>query len=878
MQITPERWRRIRTIFEAAIDRPTEDRGAFLDDACSGDDELLRQVGSLIVASEGSGEAMANAIADAAANPAATTRVGVPERVGRYRILDTLGEGGMGLVLLAERDDDSYHQEVAVKVIKQTLTSEEVVRRFENERQILADLDHSAIASLLDGGTTGEGVPFLVMEYVDGRPIDVYCREEGLTLEQRLVLFTKICDAVAHAHHRLVVHRDLKPTNILVTSDGRPKLLDFGIAKLLDPERAGAGLTRTGMAALTPEYASPEQVLGEPITTASEVYSLGVLLYELLVGHSPYGDSIQTPAAILKAICEERPERPSDARRRTQTAGAVTAAAKSKLGSDLDWILLTALRKEPERRYASVEELAQDLRALLDGRPVMAHPDTWHYRTAKWFRRHWKLAAAGILIVVALGAGLAARTIEAQRAERAAAEAERAAAESEAATEFLASLFFSANPYSPDAATTETTARDLLDLGAERLPTELADQPRVQARLSEQIAEIYLDLNLPEAARPLLEQAAAARGRLPEDLQALTGNMFFQGRLAAELGELDRSVDLLGKAVEMARQAYGEDSWVVALPLHEVGRNLGKLRRWEEAQAALEQVLAIREAQDPPDAPGLGAVHSELGVVIASRGDLGAASHHQQRAYELFRQAYGDRHPETNAVRGRLASLDFARRDYAAAAAARREVLALNRPVFGDHPRIAGDFVKLGDALRENGELDAAVEAFSEALVLLERIDKGGSPLAGSASAGLGRTFALQGADSQAEERLREATRLTPDDPGVLTDLGRFLLERQRATEAEAMLRNALAIVMDGYPEWRVASARRWVGASLIPQGRYAEAEQLLAEAYDGCSGDFVVQLRERRKVVERQVELYGAWGRAQQEEQARARLDEMED
>ncbi len=377
MQITPERWRRIRTIFEAVVERPTEERERFLDDACSGDPELLRQVGSLIVASEGAGEAMADAIADAAADTAATMRVGVPERVGHYRILDTLGEGGMGLVLLAERDDESYRQEVAVKVIKQTLTSEDVVRRFENERQILADLDHPAIARLLDGGTTEVGDPFLVMEHVEGRPINVYCREEGLDTEQRVQLFVEVCDAVSHAHHRLVVHRDLKPSNILVTADGSPKLLDFGIAKLLDPERAGAGLTRTGMAALTPEYASPEQVLGEPITTASDVYSLGVLLYELVVGRSPYGESVYTPAALVRAICEGRPERPSDVRRRdtfgdSDTSGAL--ATPRGLRKELDWILLTALRKEPERRYASVDELAKDLRRLPERAPRPRSP------------------------------------------------------------------------------------------------------------------------------------------------------------------------------------------------------------------------------------------------------------------------------------------------------------------------------------------------------------------------------------------------------------------------------------------------------------------------------------------------------------------------
>jgi len=871
MQITPDRWRRIRTIFEAAIERPTEDRGAFLDDACSGDPELLRQVGSLIVASEGAGEAMADAIADAAVDAAETTRVGVPERVGRYRILDTLGEGGMGLVLLAERDDDSYHQEVAVKVIRQTLTSKDVVRRFENERQILADLDHTAIARLLDGGATGEGEPFLVMEYVVGRPIDVYSREEDLDTDGRLRLFVEVCDAVSHAHHRLVVHRDLKPSNILVTADGSPKLLDFGIAKLLDPERAGAGLTRTGMAALTPEYASPEQVLGEPITTASDVYSLGVLLYELLVGRSPYGDSIQTPAAILKAICEERPERPSDARRQAASETAETDVPQSKLGSDLDWILLMALRKEPERRYASVEELAQDLRAVLDGRPVMAHPDTWHYRSAKWFRRHWKLALAGVLVVAALGAGVVARTMEAQRAEKAAVEATQLA-------EFLRSLFEAADPYQSETMTGETTARDLVDRGAERVTTELADQPELQARMAEILGEIYLNLGAPEKAIDLLETAGEQRSKLPEDPEALHLNLLYRGRLAKDLGEIEPALELFRRSAEEAAKAHGPRSSLVAKARVESGITLVEARRYEEATRILTGVLAIQDELDEPDRAVTVLAHATLGRAARHRADVDEAERQMRLALKVLHELYGDAHPDIAAVLGQLGSIANMRGDHETAAELKSQGIEMNRGLLGDHPTVVLSLNNLGKSLLEGGKNREAAEAYREAIDLYDRLALSDPDLRAQSLSQLGQALAAQGDDTAAEAAMREAVLAAPYHVTALQALGDHLLKRQRASDAESFYRRALEVTLDGYPGWRVASARFRVGSSLVPQGRYDEAEEFLNDAYDGLEGDGAFYVSARRTVAERMAELYDAWGRPQQAEQARALLGAMED
>jgi serine/threonine protein kinase len=404
--MTPERWVKIRDIFESIMDADADRRAAVLETACGGDESLKAEVQAMFDAGNSAGHMNGPVSAAAAVRQQVLAADPLEGRViGHYKILRRVGTGGMASVYAAARVDQEFHKIVAVKLVKPGMDSEEILRRFRTERQVLAGLEHPNIARLLDGGTTEQGIPYLVMEYVDGLPIDVYCDTHNLSLNERLELFQCVCEAVQYAHQNLVVHRDLKPSNILVNESGVPKLLDFGIAKLLRPEHAGqqAHLTQTHVRPMTPEYASPEQVRGDPINTASDVYSLGVLLYRLLSGHSPYRLKSAASTEIEQAICGVEPERPSVAITRLGAVPKIKAEkVRRQLRGDLDVIVMTALRKEPQRRYASVERFSEDIRRHLEGLPVTARKDTWTYRVSKFSTRHKAGVAIAALIALVL--------------------------------------------------------------------------------------------------------------------------------------------------------------------------------------------------------------------------------------------------------------------------------------------------------------------------------------------------------------------------------------------------------------------------------------------------------------------------------------------
>ncbi len=428
--MTPERWQQVMEVFDAVMALDPTQRSSHLEKACAADPELRHEVDTLLFSHQQAGTEFLNAPAanfsTGGAHPSiSVARVG--HRIGAYQVVAEIGHGGMGEVYRAVRADGQYEKQVAIKMVLVGYDSSYVLERFRTERQILASLDHPNIARLLDGGTTEQGVPYLVMELIDGIPIDKYCDAHQLTISERLQLFRQVCGAVQYAHQHLVIHRDIKPGNILVTQEGAPKLLDFGIAKIVSPTiEAGTTLGR----AMTPEYASPEQIRNEPITTATDVYSLGVVLYELLTGRYPYQADTNTPHELARAICEEAPARPSTAILRhdsgkTETPEQVSskregspARLRRRLAGDLDNIVLRALHKEPQRRYTSAERFADDLRRHLEGLPVTARQDSWSYRAGKFARRHRVGVAATALVLLALLGGIAATVHEARIAQR----------------------------------------------------------------------------------------------------------------------------------------------------------------------------------------------------------------------------------------------------------------------------------------------------------------------------------------------------------------------------------------------------------------------------------------------------------------------------
>lgn len=400
--MTPERWQEVKRLFDAALERPEAERTGFLDTSCGSDADLRREVTALLVALDDAGSRFEG--------PALVADPLLNRQLGPYRILRRLGTGGMGAVYLAARVDDQFRRLVAVKAIRPELLDEHTRRRFENERHTLAALEHPNIVRLLDGGATPDDIPYLVMDYVEGEPIDKYCNEHSLTTAERLDLFLPLCAAVQYAHQNLVVHRDLKPANVLVTREGVPKLMDFGIAKLLRPEYAGGavGLTRTSAQPMTPEFASPEQIMGRTVTTASDIYALGVVLFTLLTGHHPFEEQTKSSYELERAICETQPVKPSQ---------AAPPDRVRQLRGDLDTIVLTAMRKEPQKRYASAERLAEDIRRYQLGQPVSARGDSLGYRAQKFFLRHKLAAGASAAATVLLVALAVSNWINLRRAE-----------------------------------------------------------------------------------------------------------------------------------------------------------------------------------------------------------------------------------------------------------------------------------------------------------------------------------------------------------------------------------------------------------------------------------------------------------------------------
>ncbi|HKI00943.1 MAG TPA: serine/threonine-protein kinase [Thermoanaerobaculia bacterium] len=662
------------------------------------------------------------------------------ERVGRYRVLREIGRGGTAVIYLAERADDAFRQRVALKVLDRAPRDCEACSRFEQERQILASLDHPNIARLLDGGVDGRGLPYIVMELVEGQPIDQYCEERGLSVDERLALIQTVAGAVAHAHRRLVVHRDLKPSNILVTGAGEVKLLDFGIAKLLDSEVAGpwaAPATRTVMRVLTPEYACPEQVRGEAITTASDVYQLGLVLYELLTGRRAHGVAGGSLADLDRAVCAAEPPRPS------------AVAPGRGLAGDLDSIVMMALRKEPDRRYASPADLAADLQRHRSGLPVTAREDGLVYRTGKFVRRHRLAVAAAAAVVVSLVCGLGAALWQAEAATREA----RKAAE---VKDFLVRIFEVANP--DESRGRPVTARELLDRGVRRIEA-LKSEPEVQAELLAVAGISYRNLGVYDSARALLEKSLRLRRRLYGERSLATADVESDlGLLAFRAGDSGRAEVFHRAALATRRALLPADDTRVADSL--AGLAACALDRDQDVAAATlyQEALAIRRKRSGPVHPEVGKILNDLGMLRHRASDLDGAERLYREALAIQRQAYGPVHPEVADPLHNLGALLKTRGRLPEAEAVFREVIALETRLYGgDHPSMGDSWGYLGHVLRSRGDLAGAEAAYRRALAI-NRAKRGEGHFATvSARHNLGRLLVQRGLAAEAEPLLRQA-------------------------------------------------------------------------------------------------------------------------
>ncbi|NBC16515.1 MAG: protein kinase [Bacteroidetes bacterium] len=791
-------WSRIETVLSEALDLPPEERPAFLDAACA-DDEVRREVESLLeadahVAAEGflkdpapAGEQLLEWVSAQAAEAPITTG----QTVGAYRVVRPLGRGGMGAVYLAERADGTFDRRVALKVIKRGMDTDEVLRRFHDERQILATLDHPNIAQLFDGGVTDDGLPYFVMEYVEGQPIDAYCDAHRLSIEDRLRLFQTVCDAVQFAHQNLVVHRDLKPGNVLVTdgaaSDAaerasepaQVKLLDFGIAKVLDPESGPTfTVTQTTRRRLTPEYAAPEQVVGDRITTAADVYALGVILYELLTGHRPYRFDSRRVTDIEDTICEHVPDRPSTVASRTRTheGATITPATVSQqratapeqlrrtLSGDLDAITMKALRKEPEQRYATAAEFKADIENYLQGRPVTAQPSTFWYRTSRLIRRHKVPVLAACITALALigGAGVALwqASVAQQEAERANQEAETATA----ALDALVTMLTEVDPVNEQGVT--FTARDLVDAGLDELP-DLEEQPRAHATMMNVLGRVSLGVGFTDLAdslhrRALAVQRSALDAAHPDQAESLVR----LGRVQTERGAYDEAAATYRRALEVNPEHA--DAW----------GNLGLVMLYQgRIDAAIEHVRTAVE-HDPENVRLL----NNLGALYQYAGQREAA----QRAFE--RSVALD--PSYGAL-SNLATLTYYDNDYAEAARLYERALALNDEAYA----LWG---YLGAAYYWSGQRQAADSSYRRAITLAEAYRANTNPNDGALHAELASYHAMLGHDAdRVLPFARRALEFNPDDGAVLYTVAHAYEQIGRREAALDVLQQALDA---GYP------------------------------------------------------------------------------
>ncbi|MGC2238111.1 MAG: serine/threonine-protein kinase [Pyrinomonadaceae bacterium] len=737
--MNPDKWVQISSLFQLAAECEPERRAELLESKCSGDDALRREVEELLRSHEAGENFLANSPLEI---PALLLNYDLSnslegKHIGAYKILREIGRGGMGVVCLAIRDDDEFRKRVALKLVKRGMDSDEILNRFRNERQILASLDHPNIARILDGGTTDDGLPYFVMEYIEGESIGDYCDTRKLPTVERLKIFRKVCAAVSYAHQNLVVHRDLKPSNIVITPDGEPKLLDFGIAKLLKPDLFPQIVQATGILTrpMTLDYASPEQVRGLPITTTSDVYSLGVLLYELLTGHRPYHLKNQTVAEIERVICEEEPERPSAIVRRkevvtkfngeestispesiSRTREGHPRKLQQKLRGDLDKILLKALRKEPNRRYDSVEQFSEDIRRYLIDLPVLAHKDSFRYRSRKFLWRHkFSLTIGAFFIILIVGFAAAFRS-QAIRAEQQRLRAEKVSA-------FLAEIFKVSDPN--EAKGNTITAREILDKGAARVEQEMSDQPEVQAMLLETIGGVYDSLALYDNAQRLLEKSLQIRREVFGDMSEETaGALYHLSLVFQHKAEFKAAETTLEEALRIRQNLYGNESERTMETLTALGSIAYQREDYPAAENFFRRSLEIARRIFGKEHPSIPVKISNLANAVADKGDFDAAEPLYKEALDLSRKIFGSENENTARILDNFASFqNVSRENYDEAARLRQESLAIRRKLHGDLSRVvAFGLNNLAALLEKKKDYAAAESALRESLAIERKI------------------------------------------------------------------------------------------------------------------------------------------------------------
>ena len=847
VRISADRWRAVSPYLDSALDLSEGERAAWLAGLRRQDPGLADEIEGLLERHHALEQQ--DFLGQPPQLPLPHTSL-AGQTLGAYTLRSLIGTGGMGSVWLAERSDGRFEGVAAVKLLNASLLGRDGEARFRREGSILARLRHPHIAQLVDAGVSPLGQPYLVLERIDGERIDRHCDRRSLGIGDRIRLFLDVLAAVGHAHANLVVHRDIKPSNVLVDASGRVKLLDFGIAKLLEDEAGGeTTLTREGMSAMTPQYAAPEQLTGGAITTATDVYSLGVLLYVLLSGRHPArGDEGSSPADVIRAVLETEPARASDAAGLETATGPVadeiasrrattTRRLRGALRGDLDNIVVKALKKDPGERYPSVGAFAEDLRRYQAGEPVSARPDSLWYRAGRFLQRHRLAAGATALLILSLAAGLGATAWQSARARREAARAE-------AVKDFLVRLFELSSSRRPQSET--VTARELLDQGVQRLDTDLAGQPAMRASLLAVMGRVYASLGAYEPAAALLERSLALLR------QQHAGDDPELARVLAELagvresqGDYARTVVLVREGLAMQQRLLGPDHPDIAVSLQLLSAALQEQGKHVEAEPPLREALAMRRRLHGDAHKDVVETLGRLGGLAYDKGDYQSAEGHFREALRIARTLPGDSYPSVPSAMADLASVLPKRGQVREAFALWDEALRLFRERMGDrHPDLAPHIRNVAIAHRALGEPKEAAELFEQALAI-ERAALGpDNPEVAKTTCDLATVRHEQGRLDEAVAGFRECHAILlkhfPADHTyvgrVLTGLAKVRIDQGHFTEAESDLRKALGILEAGLPPGHdlTASTQAALGRALLHQRRHLdEAQSLLQKALE---------------------------------------------
>ena len=868
MTIEPQRWERIQHLFHGALDLPESERASFLEAECA--DASLRAQVLEMLAEDARGESLLDRQLPELAQEVMGDLLPDGRTLGPYRILKVIGEGGMGVVCLAERSD--LGNRVAIKMLRDAWVSPARRERFAIEQRVLAQLVHPSIAQLHDASTLPDGTPYFVMEYVEGLSLTEHCRARACSIAERLQLFRSVCEAVQFAHQHAIVHRDLKPSNVLVTSDGAVKLLDFGISKQLENIDAQADQTQTGLRLMTPSYAAPEQIRGEPVGIYTDVYALGVILYELLTGQLPFDLPKRTPGTAETMILRGEAERPSVL---VKSTGAGASQERSIAWADLDVLCLTAMHKDAQRRYRTVDALIRDIDHYRKREPLEARPDTLSYRAGKFLRRNQRMVAASALVLAGVVGLVSFYTVRlAEQRTRAQTEAAKAGQVSE----YLIGLFEAGDPFAPGIDSLD--ARTLLTRGVERAEA-LADQPDVQAQMLDVLGRVHTNLSDYERADTLLRRALALRRNLSDqslDVAQTLGNL---GNLYRYKGELDSAESYTREALAINQRFLPPGHADLATTLDNLGVILSNKGKYEEGERVYRQALDMRrELYTEPHAL-LNHSLNNLGVNLANQGEYAESERYLREALDVGKAVYGADHVGLAEDLANLGVVLEIQGSLEAADSALTEALRVTRDKLGDyHYETAFRMTQLGGALQRMGQQVRAEGILKRARTIEDSVLDRNHRNAAITRLGLAAVYMDRSDAAAAEPLLREAVDILLVSLGERHEftatsrchLANALHAQGELQEAERLSRLCLAVLEEALPADHdvLAGLRGKFGALLTTMQRFEEAETVLLDSHEKLRARFSPEDRNVAAAARRLVQLYEAWNRPEQAERYR--------